>query len=205
MIGASFPLVSKLEYNLPKDRGWEPGPTPWWFSSVFSHFLLGWLHASASVVVMALAAIGPYRNTSGNERVVKGWYYPVITFSLFFFSVLYYLLFLASGNASAVWLAGVRLTRKKHGVDDNSDLTRQCKSCKNYERGQEHRHDIAGYRYYNELHFPDPDHGRNILYWLFGGRKEQHIFTQPIDSLLRNAEGAIGNIKGWFNIGQGDA
>lgn len=123
---------------------------------------------------MVLAAIGPYKNTNGTTRSVKGWFYPVITFSFLAFSMIYYCIFLASEKSSGVSIAGVTLKRRRHGVDDNSILMRQCDMCKEYERGEEHRHLRDGYLYFNELILRQQGQRRNPLYWLFGGQNEEH-------------------------------
>lgn len=194
-IGLFFPKFKNIEYELPPERGWEPGQLPWWLAPRPCQYLLGWVYAAGGVVIIVLAAIGPYVKADGTAREVKGWYFPVITFGLLAFSIVYYFIFLASENSTCVQMAGVNLKRQRHGVGDNDNIMRQCDFCVKYEPGVAHRHARDGYLYYNELNFPQKDKGRNILYWVFGGPKERHQPDLHLDDYVGKVKDGI---KGVF-------
>lgn len=181
MVGLLFPALAKIEYELPDSRGWKPGSAPKWLASTISQYLLGWLYAAGSITILVLSAIGPYKNADGSSRSVKGWYFPAITFSFLTFTFVYYCCFMASEMTTAVSMAGVNMHTCQHGVDDNQNVLRQCDFCVEYPRGEAHRHARDGYLNYNEYNFPEKDRGRNVLYWLFGGPKEQHYLDLHLD------------------------
>lgn len=147
---------------------------PWWLAPRACQFLFGWIYCAGSIAILALAAIGPYVNTDGKSRSIKGWYYTVITVGFLALSVVYYFVFFASPTTTGVHLAGVNLKRQEHGVDDNTNLMRQCDMCITYDEGVAHRHAIYGYRHYIDLNFRPNKKGRSFLYWVFGGPKERH-------------------------------
>ena len=144
---------------------------------------LGLIYATGSLVILVLTAIGPYVNTDGSARKVKGWYYPMIMFSFLGLSIIYYTIFLAGGKYSAVQAAGVKRSKKQHGKDDAEILIRQCDFCQKFD-GNPHRHARDGYQDFFEFHFPKKDSGRNPLYWLFGGSKEKHYPDIRLDEIL---------------------
>lgn len=151
----------------------------WWLKPRLCQILFGCIYAAGSATILALAAIGPYKNTDGKNRSIKGWYYTVITSGFLAGSVLYYYLLLAKPRSSLVRLAGVQLVRKQHGIGDKADLIRQCDMCiyhaqSNQGTSKEHRHAIYGYLHYNDLRFPRRSQGKNLLYWIFGGPNERH-------------------------------
>jgi amino acid transporter len=174
IIGLFFPKFRTIEYKIPKERRWDPGELPRWLRPKPSQYLLGLVSAAGNIVILVLAAIGPYKNADGTTRAIKGWYFTVTSFGLLAFSVAYYAIFLASETSTGVQIAGVNLKRQQHGDGDNLDVTRQCEVCVYREPGVAHRHARDGYLYYNELKFPVPDKGTSFLYLIFGGPKERH-------------------------------
>ncbi|OCK94885.1 uncharacterized protein K441DRAFT_90733 [Cenococcum geophilum 1.58] len=190
-IGLFFPVLSRVEYDLPDARGWNPSPPPRWLNPSVSQFALGWLYAAGSIVILVLSALGPYKNADGSQRSVKGWWFPVITFGLLGFSVVYYLIFIASENSNGASMAGVNMHRRRHGDDDNRNIMRQCDFCKAYAPGVAHRHARDGYLYYNDYNFPQKNQGRNVLYWLFGGPKEHHYPDLHLDEYVVKGKGMI--------------
>jgi hypothetical protein len=203
VVGLGFLLLRKRQYKLKEARGWNPGDTPWYLAKLSVQYLLGFLYASGSIVILVLSAIGPYKNSNGSARVVKGWFYPVITFSFLALSMVYYCIFLASETSNSVSIAGVHLKRQRHGVDDNQNITRQCDSCVDHDPGEEHRHANNGYVYFNELNFRQKDKGRNLLYWLFGGPKERHHLDLHLDEYVDEAKEGIHKVlRGIWTGGQ---
>lgn len=162
-----------FKFDVHKDRGWSQGELPRWLKPRPCQYLLGWIYASSSLAIIILAAVGPYVDANGKNSVIKGWYYPTITFGFLGFSIIYYLVFFASVNNTWLRLASVRLARKEHGVDDNDSRDRKCEFCAKYGSGRAHRHTEYGYLQYFELKF-DENKDRNFLYWFFGGPKESH-------------------------------
>ncbi len=156
------------------------------------------MYAGASFVIIILAALGPYKNSDGSERSVKGWWFPVTTFGLLVFSILYYYVFIASENHNGAFLAGVKMHRRKHGVDDKDNIMRQCDQCV-FLPDKAHRHYRDGYRYYNDFRFPDEDQSkRNVVYWLFGGPNEIHYPTFRLREHLWSGLGMIGAAFNWI-------
>ncbi|OCK81272.1 hypothetical protein K432DRAFT_392315 [Lepidopterella palustris CBS 459.81] len=183
-IGLFFPKLASVPYTLPENRGWDPQELPWWLCPRVCQWILGWLYAIGSIVILILAAIGPYVNTDGTTRQVKGWYYPAIMFTFFVaFAIPYYFSFIASEERSLVKVADVKLSRKQHGVHDELNLRRQCDFCAEL-NSKPHRHARDGYLNFNELHFPKKDTGRNFLYWFFGGPKERHYPDIRLDEVI---------------------
>jgi hypothetical protein len=182
-LGFLFPRVAKVQDTLPRERGWDAQEPPWWLRPRIMQWGLGLLYATGSLVILVLTAIGPYVNTDGSARKVKGWYYPMIMFSFLGLSIIYYTIFLASGKYSAVQAAGVKRSKKQHGKDDAEILIRQCDFCRQFDSNP-HRHARDGYQDFFEFHFPEKDGGRNPLYWLFGGSKEKHYPDIRLDEIL---------------------
>jgi hypothetical protein len=169
---------------------------PWWLKPRLCQIVFGCIYAAGSTTILTLTAIGPYKNTDGKNRSIKGWYYTVITGGFLTVSIIYYYVFLWNPRSSLVRLAGVQLVRKKHGVGDNDDLRRQCDMCIYYTQrdgstGQEHRHAIYGYLNYNDLRFPGRSQGRNLLYWVFGGPSSRHYLKFDFGDRIRTARDRI--------------
>jgi len=198
VLGLLFPILTRRTYTLPESRGWNPGDPPGWLQPKFSRFGLGWLYATGSIIILVLSTLGPYKNADGSERSVKGWWFPVITFGLLGFSIIYYLLFIASETSNGASIAGVIMRRRQHGVHDNQYIMRQCDFCKEYPRGEAHRHARDGYLFYNDYQFAVKDQGRNVLYWLFGGPKEHHYLDLHLDEYVLKSREMIESGCRWI-------
>jgi hypothetical protein len=149
---------------------------------------LGGGYAICSATILVLAVLPPYVNADGSTRQLKGWIYPVIIFSVFVGSILYYVLFLYDTERTAVELAGVQFSRKTHGVDDKQILGRKCELCDD-EQGQ-HRHSRDGYLTFLEMHFKTQN-GKNLVYWFFGGPNERHYPDLRIDSAVQACRNGV--------------
>ena len=182
-IGLIFPIFGKKKFGEPLLREWKPGKQPRWLKHIAVSWLLGLIYSGVNIVILILSALGPYINTDGKERKIKGWLYPVITGLFWLGSLLYYFLFLRSPTISAVRLAGVRSSFNLHGKDDTGEnrLGRRCDLCEVLEH-KEHRHSRDGYRTFLEFHFPEGDRGRNLLYQFFGGPNANHHSDLRLDN-----------------------
>ncbi|KAL1599634.1 hypothetical protein SLS60_007437 [Paraconiothyrium brasiliense] len=92
VLGAMFSRFHNIENKVPVKRRWQSPREARWLRPKILRALLGWTYAALSLAILVLACIPPYKNTDGAERVVKGWFYPIICFGLLVVFSIYYFL-----------------------------------------------------------------------------------------------------------------
>ncbi|KAL5389647.1 hypothetical protein DPSP01_002142 [Paraphaeosphaeria sporulosa] len=168
-----FPKFRSIENKVPMTRQWDPpSRESRWLKLKFAPIIFGWTYAIGSIALLVLTVIGPYKNADGSERVVKGWFYPAVSFGTLLMSLIYYLIFIASTEASLVRAAGIQIRECRHGENDRERIRRRCDVCQ--DSPQAHRHARDGYEHYFEVVVPDTHDRGSFLYWFFGGTEERH-------------------------------
>src|SRR5947207_2149815 len=173
-LGIGFFSLAKRKCGPPPQRGWTSHEQSRLLENGWAQKVLGGLYVAFCLVILILPLIGPYKNANGTVREVKGWWYISIIGGAFFFAIGYYFLVLFSPLKTITRVAGVELSKKRHGAGDRGSLLRQCDLCR--ETAVVHRHSQYGYRDYVELRFPRQPGVRqkDFFYWLFGGPNEAH-------------------------------